>query len=153
MQIAHASERGRRGVCPAKPGPAAAAERLRARRREAFAVLDAIAALLPRASDLDGRGQGVVAVKVLAEAAGSSGKAVDRALRYWREWRVVWMGWRGKGTWELRFEREVVSRLLEAWRSAPTAVRPLVTAHRKEREALAPRAPLVRRSKQIVAAC
>src|SRR6516165_6943525 len=85
------------------------------RREEHFRVLRAIAEMLPTRGDhqeVDGRARGCLAARELAAYAGVSGKAVDRALQHWLRWRVLWVRWRGRQSWEIRFDRAVVGEVL-----------------------------------------
>ncbi len=66
-------------------------ETLQRRRAEQLRVLGAIAELLPRSADTDGRAIGTLRVGNLTAHAGVSNKAVDRSLRHWREWRGLWL--------------------------------------------------------------
>jgi hypothetical protein len=108
------------------------------RRSEHFRVLQAIAEMVPGDNDADGRAKGCLTVRQLTAHAGVSGKAVDRGLQHWRRWRVLWLGWRGQGNLEIRFERAVVEGLLAAWARDPHSVVPLLSARRAKRESRAP---------------
>jgi len=112
---------------------------MRRRRIEHFRVLGAITELLPRSADIDGRATGTLRVAELVAHAGVSNKAVDRSLRHWREWRVLWLFWKGDRVWDVRFERAVVEALLTTWATSPQRVGRLLLEHRRQREAVAPR--------------
>lgn len=113
-------------------------ETLQRRSVEHFRVLSAITDLLPRSGDTDGRAAGTLNVAELAARAGVSNKAVDRSLWHWREWRVLWLFWKGDQVWDVRFERTVVEALLTAWTTSPRKVGRLLIEHRRQREAVAP---------------
>jgi len=104
-----------------------------------FRVLAAITELLPKSADTDGRATGALREADLAVRAGVSGKAVNRSMFHWREWRVLWLWWKGGRVWDVRFERAVVEVLLAAWASSPRGVGRLLLEHRRRREAVAPR--------------
>jgi hypothetical protein len=111
------------------------------RRAEHFRVLTAISELFPRSGDADGRATGSLRVADLAGHAGVSGKAVDRSLGHWRDWRVLWLFWKGNHVWDIRFERDVVETLLTTRIRAPREVGRILIEHRRQREAIAPRRP------------
>jgi hypothetical protein len=102
------------------------------RRVEQFQALSAISEMLPGAT-------GTLRVAELAARAGISNKAASRSLNHWREWRVLWLFWKGDRVWDVRFERAVVENLLAACASSPREVGQLLIKHRKQREALVPR--------------
>jgi len=110
-------------------------ETMRRRRAEHFRVLAAIAEQFPKDADIDGRASGAVSVAELAQRAGVSRKAVGRALKYWQQWRVLWVHWRRE---QIRFERPVVESVLAAWADNPRSVALLLRKHRANREAAAP---------------
>jgi hypothetical protein len=113
------------------------------RHAEHFRVLTAISELLPRNGDTDGRAAGALCVADLAGHAGVSGKAVDRSLGHWRDWRVLWLFWKGNHVWDIRFERDVVETLLTTRIRAPREVGRILIEHRRQREAVAPRRPKI----------
>lgn len=104
-----------------------------------FAVLGAIAALIPASGDVDGRASGLLSVADIASRASLSRKCVGRVLPFWRTWRVLWYAYRGKGIFEIRFERRVVVGLFAAQKVCPLEVKRLMLAHRQKRERIAPR--------------
>jgi hypothetical protein len=106
------------------------------RRAEHFRVLAAVTDLLPKIADADGQASGAASAAELAKRAGVSGKAVNRALRHWQRWRVLWIHWR-RG--QIRFERTVVEKVLAAWTNDPHGVASLLHKHRAKREGAAPR--------------
>ncbi len=114
-------------------------ETIRLRCVAEFRVLAAIAELLPRSADTEGRATGTLREADLAVHAGVSGKAVNRSMFHWREWRVVWLWWKGARVWDVRFERAVVETLLSAWANSPRGVGRILLEHRRRREAVAPR--------------
>jgi hypothetical protein len=122
---------------PRRSGKLARAEieTMRRRRAEHFRVLAAIAERFPKASDIDGRVGGVVSGAELAQRADISRKAVGRALKYWQQWRVLWVHWRRE---QIRFDRTVVESLLVGWANDPRSVALLLRKHRAKREAAAP---------------
>lgn len=105
------------------------------RRAEHFRVLAAIAELFPRDVDINGQASGAVSVSEFAQRAGVSRKAVGRALKYWQQWRVLWVHWRRE---QIRFERTVVESVLAAWANGPRRVAALLHEHRAKRETAAP---------------
>jgi hypothetical protein len=109
------------------------------RRVEQFQALSAISEMLPKSADKDGRATGTLRVAELAARAGISNKAASRSLNHWREWRVLWLFWKGDRVWDVRFERAVVESLLAAWVTAPRRVGQLLIKHRKYREDLVAR--------------
>ena len=108
------------------------------RRRDAFAALRVISEMLPRSADIDGHAQGNLSVKQVAAAAGVSNKASARAFRFWRAFRVLWLAWRGKGVWEVRFDRQVVDHFIEMPAVTSGEVHKALMAHRQQRQAVAP---------------
>jgi hypothetical protein len=108
---------------------------MRRRRVEHFRVLTAIAERFPKNADIDGRASGAASVAELALRAGVSRKAVGRALKYWQQWRVLWIHWRRE---QIRFERTLVENFLAAWADDPRGVALLLREHRAKREAAAP---------------
>ena len=114
-------------------------ESARRRRAEYFRVLAGIAELLPRSSDTNGRMSGALSATELAARARVSRKAVKRALGHWRQWRVLWIYWKGNRVWEIRFQRPIVEGLLEAWNNSPREVGGMLIAHQRQRMGLAPR--------------
>jgi hypothetical protein len=111
-------------------------ETMRRRRVEHFRILAAIAERFPKDADAKGRASGAVSVGELAEGAGVGRKAVGRALKYWQQWRVLWVHWRRE---QIRFERTVVENLLATWASDPRSTAKFLREHRAKREAAAPR--------------
>lgn len=111
-------------------------ETMQRRRVEQFKVLSAIAQLV---LDVDGRASGTLCVEGMATSAGVSRKAVGRSLEHWRRWRVLWLFWKGDRVWDVRFERSVVDALLAASKVSPRDVGQLLTKHKSQREAVAPR--------------
>jgi hypothetical protein len=109
-----------------------AVETTKRRRAEGVRVLDAINGMIPRTGDVDGRAGGIVGVLELAARAGVSGKAAARALAHWRNWRVLWLWWKGKRYWEVRFERSVLDDLLS---TPPSGIGAFLLAHKRRREA------------------
>lgn len=59
-------------------------------------------------------------------------------LQFWRAWRVLWFTYKGKGIFEIRFERRVVVGLIAAQKVNPLEVKRLMLAHRQKRERIAP---------------
>lgn len=114
-----------------------AREILLRRRAEHFRILGAIAELLPRSADIDGRAMGTLNGRELAAHAGVSGKAVVRAFQHWYRWRVLWLFWKGHRTLEFRFERRVVEDILTTRATEPRKVVALLVAHRKHSEEVA----------------
>jgi hypothetical protein len=114
-------------------------ETIQRRRIEQFRALAAITEMLPRSEDHDGRATGTLRVAELAARAGISNKAASRSLNHWREWRVLWLFWKGGRVWDARFERAVVESLLATWTTSPRGVGQLLVKHRKQRESLVPR--------------
>jgi hypothetical protein len=114
-------------------------EIVRRRRHECFAVLTAIAELLPREADSNGRAAGILSVSELSVRAAVSRKAVGRALAHWRCWRVLWLAWKGDRRWDVRFERRAVDTVLGTAATAPQKVGQVLVEHRRQREAAAPR--------------
>lgn len=108
------------------------------RRRDTFAALRVIGELLPRAADVAGKTAGTLGIKQVAIAAGIGNKASARAFRFLRDYRVLWLWWRGHGFWEVRFERAVVDKFLAIWEATPRENHKALMAHRLEREALSP---------------
>jgi hypothetical protein len=109
-----------------------ALETAKRRRAEGILVLEAIRGMIPCTGDVDGRACGTVAVLDVAARARVSGKAAARALTHWRNWRVVWLWWRGKRNCEVRFERKVVEELLA---TPPRGIGAFLLAHKRRREA------------------
>jgi hypothetical protein len=127
---------------PTRPRPKLARTQVegdRQRRMECFRVLAAIAALLPSIADTNGRAVGTLGVAELSSVASVSRKATSRALRHWQRWRVLWLYWKGHRVWDVRFERAVVEAILAAKDNSPQELGRLLTEHRRQREAVAPR--------------
>lgn len=115
-----------------------AQETLLRRRAEHFRVLAAIAELLPRDADVDGRATGTVTERDIAATAGTSRKAVTRALLHWQSWRVLWIYRKGSMTRDIRFQRAVVEEVLATRAADPRKVVALLFAHQARRKAEAP---------------
>jgi hypothetical protein len=113
-------------------------ESARRRRAEYFRVLAGIAELLRPSSDTNGCVSGSLSTVDLAAHAGVSRKATKRALGHWRQWRVLWIYWKGNRVWEIRFQRPIVERLLWAWKDSPRELGGMLIAHQRERMELAP---------------
>jgi hypothetical protein len=105
---------------------------------ENFRILRAIMELLPASADTDGEARGTLSEKAIAEHAGLSVNAVDRARGHWQYRRVLWVNRCGPGIWEFRFQRPVVEGIWQTWVTAPREVFALVKAHQAQREAIAP---------------
>ena len=114
-------------------------ESARPRRAEYFRVLAGITELLHPGNDTDGCAKGSLSTIDLAAHAGVSRKAIKRALEHWRQWRVLWIYWKGSREWEIRFQRPIVEGLLEAWKNSPREVGGMLIAHQRRRMELAPR--------------
>ncbi|MBZ5702594.1 MAG: hypothetical protein LAN84_12190 [Acidobacteriia bacterium] len=108
-------------------------------RRAQFAVLAAVAGLVPVAGDLEGRASGLLSVEQIAEAANIPLEQVRWVLVFFRTWRVLWLRLGKTGGVEVRFQRRIVVGLLAAQRVVPLEVKKLLAAHRRKREAIAPR--------------
>lgn len=106
--------------------------------QDAFVVLAAIAVLVPKSFDLEGRARGVLRVAEIAGAAKVSCNAVRRSLGGLRCMRVLWLHYQKPGSFEVRFERRVVVGLLAARRVVPRDLERLMLAYRRKREAVAP---------------
>jgi hypothetical protein len=89
-----------------------ALETNRRRRADGLCVLAAVGNLARRELDVQGCAKTTLDVFEIAGSAQVSRKATARALSHWRSWRVLWLAWRGHRTWEVRFQREVVDKLL-----------------------------------------
>lgn len=100
-------------------------------------VLVTISILIPASGDVDGHASGLLCVGQIAEAAKISRNNVRRSLMYFRAMRVLWLAYR-EGRVEVRFERRLVKELLWAFCNAPEKITPLLSAHRLQREAIAP---------------
>jgi hypothetical protein len=102
------------------------------RHAEGLVILTAIREAVPSSLDVDGQAAGIVATRALSLRAGVSGKGVSRALKHWQRSRVLWLRWKGKRTWEVRFERGVVDELLA---ETPREIGRFLMAHKRRREA------------------
>jgi hypothetical protein len=102
-----------------------------AKRSTRFAVLAAVANHVPPTT-------GRIATADVAARAGVSRKATVAALMHWRRWRVLWVRSRGSGIWEVRFDRPVVERLLDAFARTPADVNRVMEEHRRQRELASP---------------
>jgi hypothetical protein len=109
------------------------------RRTEYFRVLAGITELLPRSGDTEGCAKGSLGVVELAAHVGVSRKAARRALEHWREWRVLWLYWKGGRVWDIRFERAFVEALLSSWKNSPWELGRMLMEHQRQRFAVAPR--------------
>jgi hypothetical protein len=109
-----------------------AIETARRRRAEGLRVLAVVNGTIRQEDDIDGRARGTIAVLEVASNAQVSGKAASRALRHWQSWRILWLWWKGKRNWEVRFERRVLEELLSTPRHAIGA---FLVAHKRRREA------------------
>jgi hypothetical protein len=107
-------------------------------RRRNFAVLAAVAALIPSSGDVEGRACGTLAVGVIADAAKVTRNQVRRTFAWFRRTRVLWLRYQKPAAFEIRFQRQVVVGLLAAQRVCPREVGKLMLAHRRKREAVAP---------------
>lgn len=116
------------------------ARRAREIRGNLFAILGAVAAMVPASGDVDGYASGVLAVAEIAERSRLSRSLVRAALAHFRTWRVLWVKYQ-VGTVEIRFQRQVTVGLLAAQKVAPLEVKQLMAAHRRRREAVAPYSP------------
>lgn len=113
------------------------ARRAREIRGRLFAVLGAVAAMIPSSGDADGHAAGVLTVAGIAEYTRLSRSKVRAALTHFQTWRVLWIKYQA-GSVEIRFQRQVVVGLLAAQRVCPLEVKRLMAAHRRRREAAAP---------------
>lgn len=107
-------------------------------REKNFAVLAAVASLVPPAGDVDGRAARTLTVAEIAEVAHLSRKQVHRSLYHFRGSRVLWLRREKPGSFEIRFERTVVAGLLTAQASAPCKVKYIMREYKRKRERLAP---------------
>ena len=107
-------------------------------RIEHLRVLAAIAEVFPSSADVGGHAKGTLGEVGLASPAGVSRKAVARALKHWQRWRVLWLYWKGRRVWDVRFERAVVEAILVASVNSPSDVARMLTEHKRRREVLAP---------------
>jgi len=112
--------------------------RAREIREQNFAVLAAIASMIPSAGDVAGHAVGMIGVAEIAARLTVARRQVRGALGYFRAWRVLWLQWRPAGMAAIRFERAVVAGLLAAQASAPWRVKRIMKDHRHKREQLAP---------------
>lgn len=112
------------------------ARRAREIRRNLFAVLGAVAAMIPSRGDAGGHAAGVLTIAALAENTRLSRSKVRAALTHFQTWRVLWIKYQA-GSVEIRFQRQVAVGLLAAQKVAPLEVRKLMAAHRRRREAVA----------------
>jgi hypothetical protein len=109
-----------------------AVETHRRRRTDGLRVLASIGNLIKCEHDVGGFAKGSLEVVGLATSAGVSRKSAARSLSHWRNLRVLWLSWRGHRTWEVRFEREVVERVL----SLPVEhISVYLIEHKRRREA------------------
>lgn len=115
-----------------------AQETLLRRRGEHFLILGAIAELIPRDADVDGRAAGTLSDRDISRHAGVSGKAVVRALLHWQRWRVLWIYWKSSRVRDIRFERAIVEEALATRAANPRKAVAFLTAHKAAREAIAP---------------
>jgi hypothetical protein len=106
-------------------------------RRRNFAVLAAVAALIPSSGDVEGRACGTLTVGAIADAAKVSRNQVRRTLAWFRRMRILWLRYRKPAAFEIRFQRQVVVGLLAAQRVCPREVSKLMLAHRRRREIVA----------------
>jgi hypothetical protein len=113
-------------------------ESVRRRRVEYFRVLAGITELLRPSSDTNGCANGSLSTIDLAAHADVSRKAIKRALEHWRQWRVLWIYWKGNRVWEVRFQRSIVEGLLWAWKNSPREVGRMLIAHQRQRMELVP---------------
>jgi hypothetical protein len=104
---------------------------MRAKRSTRFAVLGDVANHAPPST-------GRIRMAEIAARVGISHKAAVAALMHWRRWRVLWVRSRGSGVWEVRFDRAVVERLLDAFARSPADVDRVMEEHRRRREIVAP---------------
>lgn len=134
------SIRIKKQLTPAERKKARAEQALETKRRwrtESWRIMVAIAELVPKNADVDGCAKGNLNVNELAARVGVSKKGTIRALTHWHHWRVLWLRWQGRNI-EIRFERQVLERILAA-QAEPRKVGSLLVAHRKRREEVAPR--------------
>lgn len=113
------------------------ARRAREIRSRLFTVLRAVAAMIPSGGDADGSAAGVLTIAEIAEYARLSRSKLRAALTHFQTWRVLWIKYQA-GSFEIRFQRQVVVGLLAAQKVAPLEVKQLMAAHRRRRESIAP---------------
>jgi len=113
------------------------ARRAREIRGRLFAVLGAVAAMIPASGDADGYAVGVLTISEIAERLKLSRSRVRATLTHFQTWRVLWVRYQA-GTVEIRFERRVAIGLLAAQKAAPLEVKQLMAAHRRRRETVTP---------------
>lgn len=113
------------------------AARAREIRVRLFAVLGAVAQMIPSSGDTGGHAAGVLTIAEISERLKLSRSQVRAALTHFWAWRVLWVKYRA-GAVELRFQRKVAVGLLAAQKVAPLEVKQLMAAHRRRREAVAP---------------
>jgi len=109
------------------------ARRAREIRGRLFAVLGAVAAMIPSSGDADGCASGMLTVAGIAERAKLTRTQTRNALAYFRVNRVLWLKYRSGNT-EIRFQRQVAVGLLAAQRVCPLEVKRLILVHRQRRE-------------------
>lgn len=109
------------------------ARRAREIRGRLFAVLGAVARMIPLSGDADGHAAGVLTVVGIAEYTRLSRSKVRAALTHFQTWRVLWVKYRA-GSVEIRFQRQVAVGLLAAQRVCPLEVKRLMLVHRRRRE-------------------
>jgi len=102
-----------------------------------WAVLGAIAGMIPASSDMDGHAAGVSSIAEISERARLSRNRTRNALAYFRANRILWLRFQAR-TVEVKFQRQVVVGLLAAQKVAPLEVRRLIEAHGRRREVAAP---------------
>jgi hypothetical protein len=107
-------------------------------RRKNFAVLAAVAALIPSSGDAEGHACGTLTVGAIADAAKVTRSQVRRTLAWFRRMRVLWLRYQKPAAFEVRFQRQVVVGLLAAQRVCPREAGKLMLAHRRKRETAAP---------------
>lgn len=88
------------------------AETHRRRRMDGLRILASIDNSVRCEDDVQGLAKGALEIGRLASSAGVSRKSAARSLIHWRNLRVLWLSWRGHRTWEVRFEREVIQKVL-----------------------------------------
>jgi hypothetical protein len=114
----------------------AALETSRRRRTEELRALAAIGREILREHDERGFAKGLLSVIDLAASAQVSKKSAARSLSHWRNQRVLWLAWKGHRTWEVRFEREVIDKVLSL---PPREIGRYLVEHKRRREMTAPR--------------
>ena len=82
------------------------ARRAREIRGRLFAVLGAVARMIPASGDVDGYAAGVLTVARIAEYTRLSRSKVRAALTHFQTWRALWVKYQA-GSVDIRFQRQV----------------------------------------------